>query len=104
MGKTKKKHTSNSQPPKSESPASHSTKVKKPKSLRSTEKPTNYLPAAHLTADQKNTVKKQCQQLYNYKHTESRVTTIETATSQLEQMMKTKALQLKLKKKQQPHK
>lgn len=98
MGKPEQIHTPNSQLPKSKSAISHPNKVKNP-SLRSSE----YLPASHLTADEKHIVKKQCQQLYNYKHTEKRVTTIETATSQLEQMMQTKALQLKLKKKQQPH-
>lgn len=103
MGKTKQKHASKTQPPKSEKPASHPTKVTKSKILHSTEKPKEYLPAAHLTADQKHIVKKKCQNLYNYKHSEKRVTTIETATNQLEQMMQTKALQLKLKKKQQPH-
>lgn len=111
MGKTKQTDASNSQtyasssqPDKSKTAGPHPNKDKKPETRRSTQMLKEYLPAANLTAKQKRKVKKACQKLYNYKHPKNRVTKIETATEQLEQMMQAKALQLKLGTKQRPHK
>lgn len=80
--------------------AARPPKVVKAKHCSDVILPTNTanLTASQLTSDQKTVIKKQCQRMYNYQHSDKRVTKIETATEQLEQMMAAKLLAMKKKK------
>lgn len=92
VSKITKKSKSHSVPPAPSATATITT-------IQDVQMPTSTkdLTAADLSADQKTAVKKQCQKLYGYKHrnTGTAPIRIETAFTQLQQMMKEKTELLK---------
>lgn len=103
MGKKKDKSVKNPQPTKSVKvpAAAKPSKVVKAKLSRPppavASSSSKILTASDLTAAQKTVVKKQCQRMYNHQFSEQRVTKLETATEQLEQMMAAKLKAMKKK-------